>query len=278
VVDDPYDFGAVAAANALSDVYAMGGEVRLALNLCCFPEDLPPEILREILRGGAEKVAEAGAVLGGGHTVTDPELKYGLAVMGLVHPARLWTKAGAKPGDRLVLTKPLGTGITTTALKRKLVSTERIADSIESMKLLNRRAAALLAGCGVRACTDVTGFSLLGHAMEMAEAGKVGLRLEWGSLPWISGARELAAEGGSFPGGTDRNRSCFRDRVRFAPALGEIEQQALFTPETSGGLLAALPAQELPGVQERFTREGQGLWTIGEVRAGSGIEVREGDG
>jgi selenide,water dikinase len=278
VVDDPYDFGAVAAANAMSDVYAMGGEVRLALNLCCFPEDLPPEVLREILRGGAEKVAEAGGVLAGGHTVSDPELKYGLAVMGLVHPARIWTKAGAAPGDLLVLTKPLGTGLTTTALKRKLVDSVRIADSIESMKRLNRKAAALLAelptGRGVRACTDVTGFSLLGHALEMAEAGGVGFRLEWERLPWVSAARELAAAGGSFPGGTDRNRAYFGSRVSFPAGLGGSERQALFTPETSGGLLAALPPGELPAVQERFAREGQGLWVIGEVQPGCGLEVR----
>ncbi|OHD21364.1 MAG: selenide, water dikinase SelD, partial [Spirochaetes bacterium GWB1_66_5] len=220
VVDDPYDFGAVAAANALSDVYAMGGEVRLALNLCCIPEDLPAEVTREILRGGAEKVAEAGGVLAGGHTVTDPELKYGLAVMGLVHPSRIWTKAGAAPGDLLVLTKPLGTGLTTTALKRKLADSERIADSIRSMKLLSRRAAALLAGAGVRACTDVTGFALLGHALEMAEAGGVGFLLEWERLPWVSGALELAAAGGSFPAGTDRNRAFFGASARYSPSLG----------------------------------------------------------
>jgi selenide,water dikinase len=277
VVDDPYDFGAVAAANAMSDVYAMGGEVRLALNLCCIPEDLPAEVTREILRGGAEKVAEAGGVLAGGHTVTDPELKYGLAVMGLVHPARIWTKAGARPGDLLVLTKPLGTGLTTTALKRKLADSGRIADSIQSMKLLNRRAAGLLAelptGAGVRACTDVTGFALLGHALEMAAAGGVGFLLEWERLPWVSGARELAAAGGSFPGGTDRNRAFFGGRARFAATLGEAERQALFTPETSGGLLAALPAAEVPALQERAARAGQGLWVIGSVREGKGIEI-----
>ena len=276
VVDDPYDFGAVAAANALSDVYAMGGEVRLALNLCGFPEDLPREVAQAILRGGADKVAEAGGVLAGGHTVTDAELKYGLSVMGLVHPSRLWTKAGARPGDRLVLTKPLGTGLTTTALKRKLVDSARIADSVESMKRLNRRAAAVLAGFAVRACTDVTGFSLLGHALEMAEAGGVALSFEWGRLPWVSGARELAAAGGSFPGGTQRNRAFYGGRVRFASSLGESERQTLFTPETSGGLLAALPAEDLPAATERFAREGEGFWVIGEVLPGAGIEVRAG--
>jgi selenide,water dikinase len=276
VVDDPYDFGAVAAANAMGDVYAMGGEVRLALNLCGFPADLPPEVGQAILRGGADKVAEAGGVLAGGHTMTDAELKYGLSVMGLVHPGKLWTKAGARPGDRLVLSKPLGTGLTTTALKRRLVDSARIADSIESMKRLNRRAAALLAGSRVRACTDVTGFSLLGHALEMAEAGGVSLRFEWERLPWVSGARELAAAGGAFPGGTDRNRAFYGSRVRFSASLGETEQQALFTPETSGGLLAALPAEDLSAVTQRFEREGEGLWVIGEVLPGAGIQVRAG--
>ena len=172
-----------------------------------------------------------------------------------------------------MLTKPLGTGLTTTALKRKLADSERIADSIRSMKLLNRRAAALLSGAGVRACTDVTGFALLGHALEMAEAGGVGFLLEWERLPWVSGALELAAAGGSFPGGTDRNQAFFGARARFAPTLGESERRALFTPETSGGLLAALPARELPAVRERFAREAQGLWVIGRVREGEGIEV-----
>jgi selenide,water dikinase len=275
VVDDPYDYGAVAAANAMSDVYAMGGEVRLALNLCGFPEDLPLEITQAILRGGAEKVAEGGGVLAGGHTVSDRELKYGLAVMGLVHPARLWTKAGARPGDRLLLTKPLGTGLTTTALKRKLVDSPQIADSIESMKRLYRRAAALLAGAGVRACTDVTGFSLLGHALEMAEAGGVGFLLDWEKLPWVGGARELAAAGASFPGGTDRNRSFFGSRVRFAAALGENERQALFTPETSGGLLAAVDAGNLEGALRSLREAGESAWAVGSVQAGSGIEVRQ---
>ena len=272
VVDDPYDFGAVAAANALSDVYAMGGEPRLALNLCCFPEDLPVEVLREVLRGGAEKVAEAGAVLAGGHTVTDPELKYGLAVTGFVHPARIWTKAGARPGDRLVLTKPLGVGLTTTALKRRLVRSEDIADSVASMKRLNRDAAALLREAEVHACTDVTGFSLLGHGLEMAEAGGVRLQLAWGAIPLLERVRELA-RGDAFPGGTDRNQSYYSPRVRFEPAVGEVERRILFTPETSGGLLAAVPAGRVPALLERCAREGQGCWVIGKVSAGMGIEV-----
>ena len=273
VVDDPYDFGAVAAANAMSDVYAMGGEVRLALNLCCFPEDLPLAILHEILRGGAEKVAEAGGLLAGGHTVSDPELKYGLAVIGLAHPGRIWTKGGALPGERLVLTKPLGTGLATTALKRKLVGERGVAACVASMKRLNARAAALLREAGVRACTDVTGFSLLGHALEMAEAGGVGFRVAWDRLPLLDGTRQLADGGRSFPGGTDRNRAYFEPRVRFDRGVGEAERRTLFTPETSGGLLAAVSPDRLAGLLAGFHREGEGAWVIGEVTSGSGIEV-----
>jgi selenide,water dikinase len=272
VVDDPYDFGAIAAANALSDVYAMGGEPRLALNLCCIPEDLPPAVVREILRGGAEKVAEAGAVLAGGHTVTDPILKYGLSVMGLVHPGRIWTKAGARPGDRLVLSKPLGVGLSTTALKRRQVSPGEIAEAVASMKRLNRTAAALLREVEVHACTDVTGFALLGHALEMAEASGVRLELAWGAIPLLRGVRELAG-GDAFPGGTGRNRDFFSPRVRFDAAVGETERRILFSPETSGGLLAAVPAGRVPALLERGAREGQGFWVIGQVSGGKGIEV-----
>ena len=273
VVDDPYDFGAVAAANAMSDVYAMGGEVRLALNLCCFPEDLPLEVAHEILRGGAEKVAEAGGVLAGGHTVTDPELKYGLAVVGLAHPERIWTKGGARPGERLVLTKPLGTGLATTALKRKLLDGGRIAECVASMKKLNRQAAGLLRGAGIRACTDVTGFSLLGHALEMAEAGGVGFRIHWDQVPLLGGTRELADGGQSFPGGTDRNRAYFEPRVRFARGLGEAERRTAFTPETSGGLLAAVNAERVQELLAGFRGAGASAWLISEVVVGSGIEV-----
>ena len=164
VVDDPYDYGAIAAANAMSDVYAMGGEVVLALNICGFPPDLPPDVVTEILRGGAEKVAEAGGIIAGGHTLDDKEPKYGLAVMGFVHPDCVAAKAGARPGDVLILTKPLGVGIITTALKGQVAEPGHVEAAVESMKKLNRRAARLMQSVGVNACTDVTGFALLGHA------------------------------------------------------------------------------------------------------------------
>jgi selenide,water dikinase len=266
IVDDPYDYGAIAAANAMSDVYAMGGEVCLALNICCFPEDLPAELLREILRGGAEKVAEAGGVLVGGHTVTDPMLKYGLAVTGFAHPERIWTKAGARPGDFLVLSKPLGTGLVTTALKRKQLTSDRIADSIASMKRLNRRAAALLRTAEVHACTDVTGFSLLGHGLEMAEASGVRFRLALRAIPLLDRTGE-AVRLDAFPGGSYRNREHYQARVSFAQGIDELEGLVLFSPETSGGLLAAVPEERVEALREGPFR------VIGRVVEGAGIVV-----
>jgi selenide,water dikinase len=272
IVDDPYDYGAIAAANAMSDVYAMGGEVALALNICCFPEEIPAPLLQEILRGGAEKVAEAGGVLVGGHTVNDPVLKYGLAVTGFVRPDQVWTRAGARSGDFLVLTKPLGTGLTTTALKRKQLSSEAIADSIAGMKRLNRRAAALLRSAGVRACTDVTGFSLLGHGLEMAEASGVRFRLALRAIPLLDGTGE-AVRLDAFPDGSYRNREHYQTRVSFVPSIGELERLVLFSPETSGGLLAAVPAEQMEALRKDGEREGEPLWVVGRVVEGSGVEV-----
>jgi selenide,water dikinase len=272
VVDDPRDFGAIAAANAMSDVYAMGGEVTLALNICCFPDDLAPEILQEILLGGAEKVKEAGGVIAGGHTVTDRELKYGLSVTGLVDPRRILTKAGAQPGDVLVLTKPLGTGVTTTALKNRRLGAGQIAPSVESMKRLNRGASRLLLGARTHACTDITGFSLLGHGMEMADNSGAALRVSAAAVPFLEHA-ETCAEDGQFPGGTRRNRSYYGGRVRFASGLPEALRLLLFSPETSGGLLAAVDPADHQALVEAFGRELLPLWTIGSVEAGSGIRV-----
>jgi len=192
VVDDPYDYGAIAAANAMSDVYAMGGEVVLALNVCGFPPDLPPEIVSEILRGGAEKVAEAGGVLAGGHTIDAQEPTYGLSVMGLIHPDRVWTKGGAHPGDVLVLTKPLGVGIVTTALKGEVANPAHVAAAVESMKKLNRDAARLIQQVNANACTDITGFALLGHGYEMAKKGGVRLRFHFDQIAFVEGAIEYA--------------------------------------------------------------------------------------
>jgi selenide,water dikinase len=272
VVDDPYDYGAIAAANAMSDVYAMGGQVVLALNICGFPPDLPSEIVAEILRGGAEKVAEAGGVLAGGHTLDDKEPKYGLAVMGFVHPDRVLTKAGARPGDALILTKPLGVGIITTALKGQVADPDHVAAAVESMKRLNRDAARLIQQVGVHACTDITGFALLGHAQEMAEKSGVRLRFCLEKLPFLEGARGYADDW-LFPGGTCRNQEHYAPQVCFAPHIPEEMQMLLYTPETSGGLLIAVPAEKLEELTTLFSAEGQELWAIGEVVGGEGIEV-----
>jgi selenide,water dikinase len=272
VVDDAYDFGAIAAANAMSDVYAMGGEVALALNICGFPEDLPTQIVMDILRGGADKVVEAGAVLVGGHTVRDKEPKYGLSVMGLIHPERVLTKAGARPGDTLVLTKPLGVGIITTALKGGAVDFAHVAGAVSSMKRLNRKAAQLVQQARVHACTDVTGFALLGHGLEMAQKSGVRLRLFLDRLPFLDGAA-VYAEQQLFPGGTCSNQHAYERSVTFEPTIPEETRLLLFTPETSGGLLAAVPAEKVSELVARFHEAGEPCWVIGEVLEGEGIQV-----
>jgi len=272
IVDDPYQYGAIAAANALSDVYAMGGEVLLALNICAFPADMDPDIISEILRGGADKVKEAGGVLAGGHTVDDKEPKYGLSVLGVVHPDRVLTKGGARPGDVLVLTKPLGAGIVTTAFKGGVAEPEHIAAATASMAALNRTAAQLAGRVGVRGATDITGFSLLGHASEMAALSGVGLRFRLADLPFLPGAREYA-EQWLFPAGANRNQEHFGCGVTFAEAIGDEMRLLLFTPETSGGLLLAVPADRLAELLALAAEAGQPMWVVGEVVEGFGIEV-----
>lgn len=272
IVDDPYDYGAIAAANAMSDVYAMGGEVVLALNICGFPPDLPPDVVAEILCGGAEKVAEAGGILAGGHTLDDKEPKYGLAVTGFVHPDRVATKAGAKAGNVLILTKPLGVGIITTALKGQVADPSHVEAAVESMKKLNREAARLMQRVGVNACTDITGFALLGHAQEMAEKSEVGIRFYLEKLPFLEGARGYA-EDWLFPGGTCRNQEHYAAQVRFAPSIPEEMQMLLYTPETSGGLLISVSSGKLEELTTLFNSEGQEHWVIGKVVEGEGIEV-----
>ncbi len=272
IVDDPYQYGAIAAANALSDVYAMGGEVLLALNICAFPADMDPAVIGEILRGGAEKVREAGGVLAGGHTVDDKEPKYGLSVLGVVHPDRVLTKGGAQPGDMLVLTKPLGAGIVTTAFKGGVADAEHVAAAAASMMRLNRAAARLAQQVGVRGATDITGFSLLGHASEMANLSGVGLRFRLADLPFLPGAREYA-EQWLFPAGANRNQEHFGCSVAFAEGIGDELQLLLFTPETSGGLLMAVPADRLDELRALAAVQDQPLWVVGEVVEGMGIEV-----
>lgn len=279
IVDDPYTFGAIAAANALSDVYAMGGRPILALAIAGFPEDLPPAVASAILQGGADKVAEAGAVVAGGHTVIDKEPKYGLCVTGLVHPDRVTAKAHAQPGDALLLTKPLGTGAITTAHKRGVVAEEHLAAAIASMLRLNRRAAELAEGAGLHGATDITGYGLLGHADELARNSGVGVSIALGAVPLLPGALEYA-RGGVLPGGLGRNRDHLLSnqsapRVRLAGGIDEARAQLLFDPQTSGGLLLVLPAEAVGELIERFAAEGEPIWRIGEVVAGEGIDVTE---
>jgi selenide,water dikinase len=272
VVDDPYDYGSVAAANSLSDIYAMGGQPFLALNVAALLPDLPYEINAEILRGGAEKCLEAGVVVAGGHTVQDSEPKYGLVVIGFVHPEKMLTKGGARPGDVLVLTKPLGFGVTTTALKQQKAAAEDVAEVAGWMKKLNREASILAVEFGLRGGTDVTGYSLLGHGLEMAEASGVGFRLELEKIPFVSCADKYAAMW-TFPGGASDNRLHFGPRVRFDACISDEKQMLLFDPQTSGGLLLAVPK---PG-KDAFLKKAQEIdlpvWVIGEVVEGAGIDV-----
>jgi selenide, water dikinase len=267
IVDDPGLFGAIAAANALSDVYAMGGRPLTALNIVCFPQSgLAFEILGEILAGGAAKAAEAGALVVGGHTVADEEIKYGMAVTGLVHPDRITRNHGALPGDHLVITKPFGTGIITTAAKHDRASPEALAAATESMLRLNAVAAEIMGGYAVHACTDVTGFSLLGHSYEMASASRVTIRLEAAALPVLHDARSLAASGET-TGGCKRNRLYLADKVRVAASVPTDLTEVAFDPQTSGGLLIALAAADAPRlVDELRTRGVEAAKVIGDVR------------
>ncbi len=265
VVDDAYDFGAIAAANAMSDIYAMGGEVLFALNLISFPDHLGSDILREILRGGAEKVAEAGAVVVGGHSVNDKEPKYGLAVTGIIDPQKIRTKGGGNPGDVLLLTKPLGSGVITTALKQQMAGDDHVAAAVKSMKMLNRRAANATRIINASAVTDVTGFGLLGHAREMAVQGGVDFRFFLEKLPWLPGAVGYG-ESGAFPGGMGNNMRFFAENISFGQDVPELMKDMLFTPETSGGLLVAVA----PEMVDLFQEECEDSVVIGEVIDGAG--------
>ena len=272
VVDDAYDFGAIAAANALSDVYAMGGKPFLALNIAALPPDLPTEVTTNILRGGADIARQAGVVIAGGHTVQDNEPKYGLVVLGFVDPQHMLTKKGLHPGDILVLTKPLGFGTTTTALKREQANPTDVAEAVKWMKKLNKVAAELAQDFDLHGGTDVTGFSLLGHGYEMAEASSVGIRFNFDKIPFISGAHNYA-EQFIFPGGSYDNRLYFGSSVHFDPSLDEPSQMLLFDSQTSGGLVLAVPPDKLDQLLSRAAQMAQPVWVIGEVMQGKGIEV-----
>jgi len=274
VVDDPYDYGSIAAANSLSDIYAMGSTPFLALNIAALPPDLPTEISSEILRGGAEKTREAGVVIAGGHTVQDKEPKYGLVALGFAEKDKMLTKAGLQPGDALVLTKPLGFGCTTTALKQGKADESDVREVVDWMKRLNRDAGLLAVEFDLSAATDVTGFSLLGHGLEMAEASGVALQFEYTKIPFVSGARKYA-EMWAFPGGASDNRVHFGPHVTFDPSIDEASQMLLFDPQTSGGLLIGVPGDKLESFKARAKELEQPVWVIGEVHTGSGIHVQK---
>jgi len=272
VVDDPYDFGSIAAANSLSDVYAMGGQPFLALNVAALLPELPAEINTEILRGGAEKCLEAGVVIAGGHTVQDKEPKYGLVVIGFVDPKRMLTKGSVKAGDLLVLTKPLGFGVTTTALKQEKSTPEDVAEVVGWMKKLNRGAGALAVEFGLHAGTDVTGFGLLGHGSEMAAASGIGFRFYLEKIPFVAGALKYA-QMRTFPGGAWDNQRFFGPRLRFAEDIPEEGQMLLFDPQTSGGLLLAIPGSSQESFLKRAKEIDLPVWIIGEAVEGEGIDV-----
>jgi selenide,water dikinase len=275
VVDDPFQFGAIAAANALSDVYAMGAKPLFALNLVGFPKDQPLEVLSQILAGGQSKADEAGIPILGGHSVQDPEPKYGLAVTGQVHPKKVLTNAGAKPGDVLMLTKPLGSGIATTAIKRGLASPELTERVVELMSALNKRAGEVFASgkFKVNALTDVTGYGLLGHLLEMMTGAKARAFLDLERIPIIAEVPELASRG-VVPGGTKSNLAHVAKKVRFPKGLPEDIQWVLADAQTNGGLLASVPARDAAKAWRALERAGVDVALIGEVGEGRpGIEV-----
>ena len=263
VADDPYDFGQIAAANALSDVYAMGGEPKTALNIVAFPKEMDTAILGEILKGGADKVLEAGAVLAGGHTIQDDTPKYGLSVTGFVHPDKFWKNFGAQTGDRLILTKPLGTGIVNTAIKADMVSEEAREAALSSMKTLNKYARDVLKNHTIHACTDVTGFGLGGHGTEMAEGSNKTLVINTKALPILPDVEEYASMG-LIPGGAYRNRE-FAAKAGYVSTAELWLEDLVFDPQTSGGLLAAVPEEEAEEIISELKKAPLFCAVIGEV-------------
>ena len=266
IVDDPYTFGQIAAANALSDVYAMGGKPLTAMNIVCFPiESLDISILKDILRGGIDKMSEAKVTLVGGHSINDTELKYGLSVTGTVHPKRLLTNSGAKVGDKVILTKPLGTGIINTAVKAGVVNEKTVARVTECMAALNDKASALMQEIGVHACTDITGFGLLGHTVQLAQNSQVGINIDIASIPRFPEAGELAKRG-LCPAGLHRNREFYSPCVTIAGEVPTNEQDVLFDPQTSGGLLICLAPRKAERLLDRLREAGiEEAAIIGEV-------------
>jgi selenide,water dikinase len=270
IVNDPYRFGQIAAVNALSDVYAMGGRPLTAMNIVCFPKKtMDKSVLKEILKGGLEKIHEAGALLVGGHSVDDLELKYGLSVTGIIHPDKVMTNAGARPGDQLILTKPVGTGIIATALKRGAASKEAEEAMIAIMCELNKKAAEVMEEVGAQACTDITGFGLLGHALEMAKASQCTMTLKTSQVPFIPYALEYA-QMGLVPGGTHANRNYCQKSLNVDPSIPAFLLDILSDAQTSGGLLIAIRTEKAQLLLDRLKERGvvEVAW-IGEITASS---------
>lgn len=273
IVDDPYFYGAIAATNAMSDVFAMNGSVLLALSIAAFPADMPLDAITSIFTGAADKVREAGGIIAGGHTVIDAEPKYGLSVTGTVRPDRVWTKAGARPGDHLVLTKPLGTGLITTALKNGGVDDTHLAAAVGWMTTLNGTAQAAATDLDIHACSDITGFSLAGHASEIASKSEVGIEIDASSLPVLEGALGYARSG-FIAGGLERNLAYFEgERVEVKTGISPELRLLCFDPQTSGGLLLAVPNERFAALTERFEEREIPSWRIGVVTTGSGVRI-----
>lgn len=266
IVDSPYEYGRIAAANAMSDVYAMGGDVALALNICAFPSSLSNDIFSGIITGGADAVKEAGGILAGGHTISDAEPKYGLAVIGFCHPDRVLAKTGAQDSDVLVLTKPLGTGVITTAAKQGAAADVHVDGAVSSMMRLNKGASKILRSLPASSCTDVTGFSLIGHAWEIADHSKVTLCIDYDALPFLDGAVKYA-QNSIFPGGAYKNRRWYEPKVEWKHSLEEYQKTLLCTPETSGGLLAAVAKHQVEELIERSAAENVSVHVIGRVES-----------
>lgn len=273
IVDDPYTFGAIAAANALSDIYAMGARPVTALNIVAFPiRSLPLATLQEILRGAAETVTEAGATVVGGHTIDDPEPEFGLAVTGLAHPDRIVRKASGQVGDALILTKPLGTGILTTALDRRMIGEEELREAVETMRTLNRAAAEAMVEVGVHACTDVTGFGLLGHLHELAEASGVSAHLSLNQIPVLPGVWDLARRD-AVPGGSRNNQRYLMEHVTWGEGIKPEEQVVLCDAQTSGGLLIAVPPQRRARLTAALRARGLMAAEVGKLTRGVGGHI-----
>ena len=265
IIDDPYTFGQISAANALSDVYAMGGIPRLAMNIVAFPASLDLSILQEIINGSTDKLKEAGVILIGGHSIEDKEIKYGLSVTGLVHPKKVITNAGAKPGDKLILTKPIGVGVITTALKNGKAKPDDVQDAIDSMKSLNNKASFAMQEIGVNACTDITGFGLLGHAMEMAEASNMAMTFKVKEIPFFPKAVELVKKSANHPKTIKSNKEYLANKIKIADDIKPEYENLLHDPQTSGGLLISVSPEKFQNLLERLSSAGVQASVVGEV-------------